>query len=459
MTLQPQLGPPASWRNACEPFHVMTKPIGPMCNLDCRYCFYLEKERLYSGNDCWKMPDLILEEYIRQYIASQGGEEVSFAWQGGEPTLLGIDFFRHAVALQKKYGGGRRISNAFQTNGTLLDDEWGRFFRENGFLVGISIDGPPGMHDSFRVDKQQRSTFDAVKRGLNVLKTHGVEFNTLTVVNNVNVRQPLELYHFLKHVGSGFIQFIPLVERTPELRHHVLKMTLAEPPSADTLAEENLTVTPWSVDAAQYGTFLTIIFDQWIRHDVGKVFVQLFDVVLGAWVGVGGGLCVFAEKCGRALAVEHNGDIYSCDHYVYPAYRLGNLMTTPLREMVDSPQQLKFGMDKSSCLPAFCRKCEFRFACNGGCPKHRFTRAPDGEAGLNYLCPSYKLFFSHVAPYMKTMATLITNGLHADQIMSIVQQQQRHQPNQHGEPRPNDPCPCGCGLKFKKCCGSRRDRR
>ena len=411
----------------------MTKPIGPICNLDCKYCFYLEKQKLYPDETQWRMSDAVLTEYIRQYIQSQPGPEIYFAWQGGEPTLLGVDFFRRAVALQQKYAGGKTISNALQTNGTLLDDPWCEFLKAHQFLVGLSIDGPRELHDQYRVDKEQKPTFDAVLRGLELLKRHQVAFNTLTVVSRANSQQPLEVYRFLKEIGSEFIQFIPLVERCAPSSSRDQGFNFAEPPLLNrnaglrpgmVQADPQLAgsepgvppVTEWSVEAEAYGNFLCAIFDEWVRRDVGKTFVQLFDVALGNWMGLGSSLCVFAEKCGNALAIEHNGDLYSCDHFVYPRYKLGNVMNQSLGAMVNSPPQLKFGNDKLDLLPNYCRSCEVRFACNGECPKHRFIQTPDGEAGLNYLCPAYKKFFSHIDPHMKKMAHLLRNGYAAAEI-------------------------------------------
>jgi uncharacterized protein len=436
-------------------FHIMTKPIGPICNLDCKYCFYLEKEELYPGNHKWQMPEEVLEEYIRQYIAAQKVPEVSFAWQGGEPTLLGVGFFRKVVELQRNYAQGKRITNALQTNGTLLDDEWGEFLHENQFLVGLSIDGPRELHDAYRVDKKDRPTFDAVMQGLELLKRHRVEFNTLTVVHRLNSQHPLEVYQFLKEIGSGFIQFIPLVERAPAPEappDGLIQLSLAPPPVPGAPAPRS-PVTEWSVRAEQYGEFLVRVFDEWVRRDVGRVFVQLFDVALGNWMGMGGSLCVFAEKCGAALAMEHNGDVYACDHYVYPQYRLGNVMNQSLAEMVTSPEQRKFGSDKSDTLPRYCRRCEVRFACHGECPKHRFIRTPDGEEGLNYLCAAYKRFFNHIDPAMKTMAQLIQAGRAPAEIMEQIgrRDQQEAEKLWRAAGR-NDPCPCGSGKKFKKCC-------
>jgi uncharacterized protein len=418
-------------------FHVLTKPVGPICNLDCKYCFYLEKEKLYPGENQWRMSDAVLEEYIRQYIRSQPVPEINFAWQGGEPTLLGVDFFRKAVDLQKKHAAGKTIFNAIQTNGTLLDDEWCAFLAANKFLVGLSIDGPAELHDQYRVDKRQQPTFGAVMRGLELLKKHGVEFNTLTVVNRANSQQPPEVYRFLKSIGSRFLQFIPLVERAAPAEMKSAGCEFAAPPLPGRSAGLRhgaiqhahhravpetgapLPVTPWSVEAEQYGIFLCAIFDEWVRHDVGKTFVQLFDVALGNWMGLGSSLCVFAEKCGAALAIEHNGDLYSCDHYVYPRHKLGNVMNQNLGGMVNSPQQTKFGNDKLDSLPKFCRDCEVRFACNGECPKHRFIKTPDGEDGLNYLCPAYKKFFNHINPAMRTMARLLQTNQAPARIMEM----------------------------------------
>ena len=406
-------------------FHVLTKPIGPICNLDCKYCFYLEKEKLYPGERKWAMSEEVLETYVQQYIEGQDVPEVYFAWQGGEPTLLGVEFFQRVVELQRKYAGGKSIFNALQTNGTLLDDRWCTFFKEHAFLIGLSIDGPAEVHDQYRVDKNGGTTFEAVMRGLRFLQKHGVDFNTLTVVNRGNVDKPLEVYRFLKGIGSGFLQFIPLVERVaPMADLKQREVGLAEPPIAGEKAVARSVVTEWSVEAIQYGRFLCTIFDEWVRRDVGRVFVQMFDVALGNWMGLGSSLCVFAEKCGAALAIEHNGDLYSCDHYVYPRYKLGNVMNLSLGEMVRSPAQVKFGNDKLNTLPEYCRKCEVRFACNGECPKHRFIRTPDGEEGLNYLCAAYKQFFRHIDPYMRTMGELLRGGKAAAGIMKILRQEE-----------------------------------
>jgi uncharacterized protein len=429
-------------------FHVMTKPIGPICNLDCKYCFYLEKEKFFPANERFGMPDHVLEEYIRQQIESQSSAEISFAWQGGEPTLLGVRFFRKVVALQAKYAHGKTIRNALQTNGTLLNDEWGEFLQSHQFLVGLSVDGPRDLHDTYRVDKKQNPTFERVMAGLAVLKKHRVDFNTLTVVNYANSKRPLEVYRFLKEIGSSYIQFIPLVERSADQGSQASDAVLALPPTPGKAAPTE-PVTGWSVNARQYGNFLVEIFEEWVRHDVGRIFVQLFDVALGNWMGLGSSLCIFAEKCGAALALEHNGDVYSCDHYVYPQYQLGNILNQSLGAMVSSPEQQHFGSQKFAALPSYCRTCEVRFACHGECPKNRFIDTPDGESGLNYLCPAYKHFCKFIDPYMKTMAQLLNAHRAPAEIMNLLREQDREIAQR--TIRRNDPCPCGSGRKFKHC--------
>jgi uncharacterized protein len=404
---------------AQAPFHVMTKPAGPLCNLDCSYCFYLEKTKFFPKNHSFKMSDEVLEAYIKGYIEAQPGMEVSFAWQGGEPTLAGLPFFKKVVALQARYAGGKRIENAFQTNGTLLTDEWCEFLKANNFLVGISIDGPEELHDAYRVDRKGAGTYKQVVRGIELCKKHGVEFNTLTVVNAKNVQKPLEVYRFLREIGSQFIQFIPLVERRADSASNQLGLGLAHPPDlsgAGTMRFEP-EVTEWSVSPRALGDFYCKIFDRWVGRDVGRVYVQLFDVTLGKWVGAPGGVCMYAETCGRAIAMEHNGDLYACDHYVYPRYKLGNVMNESIASMADSQQMQDFGEAKRSTLTKQCRECEVRFCCNGDCPKHRFARAKDGEYGVSYLCGGLKQFFKHSAPAMKTMAELYKNQRSPAEIM------------------------------------------
>ncbi|HXK60831.1 MAG TPA: anaerobic sulfatase-maturation protein [Acidobacteriota bacterium] len=427
-------------------FHLMSKPSGPLCNLDCRYCFYLEKERLFPGKPKWAMSEEVLETYVREYIEALDIPVINFAWQGGEPTLLGVKFFERAVELQKKYANGKRIENAIQTNGILIDDEWGDFLARNNFLVGLSIDGPRELHDHYRVDKGGRPTFDRVMKGLACLKKHGVEFNTLTVVQRHNSQYPLEVYRFLKEHGSGFMQFIPIVERIAE-----------EPKPGDLVlispdSDRPARVSDWSVEPLQFGRFLTAIFDEWVRNDVGQFYVQLFDVSLEAWVGLQPSLCIFRETCGEAMIIEHNGDVYSCDHYVYPENRLGNIMENPLVPLVTSEQQRKFGLDKRDRLPRYCLDCEFRFACNGECPKHRFARTPDGEEGLNYLCPAYKMFFKHVDPYMQFMAQELSEQRPPANVMRWARERDMRAAGK-SHPGRNDPCLCGSGKKYKKCCG------
>src|SRR6266496_2458119 len=383
-------------------FQVMAKPTGPLCNLDCKYCFYLEKEKLYPGTKNWEMREDVLETYIRQYIESQPQENVSFAWQGGEPTLLGIDWFEKVLQLQQKYAQGKRVENALQTNGVTLEAAGAESFATNHCLMGISIERPRELHDAYRVDKGQQPTFARVMRGIELLKAAGVQFNTLTVVNRKNSYHPLEIYQFLKQIGSGFMQFIPVVERrATQLSPDGLVLLGPEA----TLAQ----VTDWSVEPEIFGEFLCAIFDEWVRNDVAKCFVQLFDVTLELWLGMQPSLCVFAETCGNALALEHQGDLYSCDHYVYPENKLGNIMETPIASLAGMEQQMAFGRAKRDSLPAFCRNCDVRFACNGECPKHRFMTTPDGEPGLNYLCPAYKKFFHHVAPCMEFMGRELLN--------------------------------------------------
>lgn len=408
---------PAPARPATGNFHVMAKPIGPLCNLDCAYCYYLEKESLFPRGGNFRMSPEVLEAYIRQYIDSQVTPEVTFAWQGGEPTLLGLDFFREAVALQQRYANGRKINNTLQTNGTLLDDAWCRFFREHDFLVGLSLDGPREVHDAHRLDKGGKPTFDRVLHGLQQLRKHRVEFNTLTVVSAPVAARALEVYNFLCEAGSSYLQFIPLVERHPDAADARHGLDFAAPPEP---GQPPLPVTEWSVPPGAYGDFLIAIFDQWVTRDVGRVFVQMFDVSLGIWSGHGPGLCLFLPDCGGGLALEHNGDLYSCDHFVYPKYRLGNIMNQSLGAMAESGPQQAFGRAKSATLPSVCRECDVLFACRGECPKHRFMSTPDGEPGLNYLCSDYQKFFRHVDPYMRRMAALMRARKAPASIMNML---------------------------------------
>lgn len=411
-------------RGAPTYFHVLAKPSGPICNLDCSYCFFLSKEALYPG-DRFRMSDEMLERYVRQVIESQDDPEVTVAWQGGEPTLMGVDFFRRALDLVEQYcRPGQTINHTIQTNGTLLTDEWCELLADHEFLVGISIDGPRELHDSNRVDKKGRPTFDKVMRGFDLLKTHGIELNVLCTVNAANQDRPLDVYRFFRdELGVRYIQLIPIVER-----------------DNDTGFQEGDQVTDRSVEPQAWGRFLSMVFDEWVKHDVGTVFVSHFDAALASWVGVPPALCIFNETCGSAVALEHNGDLYSCDHFVEPDYLLGNIGDVHMVELMASDRQRSFGNAKRDTLPGYCRQCEVRFACQGECPKNRFTLTPDGEEGLNYLCAGYKDFFSHIDGPMQTMTDLVRKGRFADEILGIWASAGR-----------NDPCPCKSGRKAKHC--------
>lgn len=387
-----------------DAFHVLMKPRGAICNLDCKYCFFLSKEKLFPGSN-FRMSEELLENYVRQHIEAHNVQEVTFAWQGGEPTLMGLDFFRRAVEFQEKYRKpGTRILNTLQTNATTFNDAWCQFFHEHNFLLGISIDGPAAMHDYYRVDKGGSPTFARVMAGIELAKKHNVEFNVLVTVNSANVAHGLEVYRFLRdEAGARYMQFIPIIER-----------------DNDTGFQEGTDVTDRSVTGEQYGQFLIEIFNEWVTNDVGTVFVQLFDVAVGVWLGHPAALCVFAETCGGALALEHNGDLYSCDHFVEPRFHLGNVKDTPLSDMVNSEKQRQFGLHKRDSLPKYCRECEVRFICNGGCPKDRIAITPDGEPGLNYLCAGFKAFFTHIDPAMKTIARLILSRRSPSEIMGLI---------------------------------------
>ncbi len=424
-------------------FHILAKPTGPKCNLDCKYCFYLEKEALYPRDSKWAMREDVLEAYVRQFIEAQPADVVHFAWQGGEPTLLGVNFFRKVVQIQAKYASGKTIENALQTNGTLLNDAWGEFLSGHRWLVGISIDGPSEMHDAYRVDKGGQPTFGRVMRGIEVLRRHRIAFNTLTTVHRANEQHPLEVYNFLRENGSGYMQFIPIVERVAQT---VTRdgLSLIAPNSPD-----KAVVAPWSVEPEQYGRFLCAIFDEWVRSEVGRTFVQLFDVSLEMWMGMQASLCVFRRTCGSELAMEHSGDVYSCDHFVYTENKLGNIKGAGLEALVDSQQQEAFGANKYDTLPKHCRTCEVRFACNGECPKHRFLTTPDGKPGLNYLCAGYKMFFKHIDPYMRFMADELRHERAPANIMQVLHRRDRFPAR---KPARNEPCSCGSGRKYKHCC-------
>jgi uncharacterized protein len=394
-------------KNAPPAFHLLAKPTGAICNLDCQYCFFLTKEQLYPGSK-FRMTDDLLETYIQQLLESHQTPEVTIAWQGGEPTLMGLEFFQRSIALVEKHKKpGQQIIHTLQTNGTRLDDNWGRFFKQHNFLIGLSVDGPQPLHDAYRVDKRGRGTFEQVMQGWQVLKKHQVDFNILCTVNAANGSHPLEVYHFLRdELGAEFIQFIPIIERVNE--------------DGSTLTQSGNQVTERSVKPEQFGQFLIRIFDEWVQRDVGKVFIQHFDAALANWVGVPPSVCIFSKTCGTALALEHNGDLYSCDHFVEPDYKLGNIQETHMIELVASERQRQFGQAKFNTLPQYCRECEVRFACNGGCPKNRFTETPDGEAGLNYLCAGYKVFFTHINQPMQMMSALLRRGRYADEIMTLL---------------------------------------
>ncbi len=430
--------------------HVIAKPIGPICNLACQYCFYLEKESLYPQDESWRMSDDTLKAYVRQYFEAQpaGVSEIDFAFQGGEPTLMGLDFFRRVVQLQQEYAPpGVRIRNSLQTNGLKLDAQWCRFLKEHDYLVGLSIDGPADLHDRCRVDRSGEGTHGRVMRAMTTLQEHQVEFNALVCVTRYNANHPQRVYRFLRDHGVDFIQFIPIVQPLPGVSPW-------GPPPRDRPLEE--LVTPRSVLPDQFGRFLIAVFEEWVHADVGRIFVRDFDQALAAWTGAAATLCVYAETCGRATAIEHNGDLYSCDHYVFPEFRLGNIRETSIRELADSPDQQRFGRDKLDRLPECCRTCSVRFACNGACPKDRFLWAPDGQFGLNYLCAGLKMFFEHIDPCMQFMAGELKAGRPAAGIMRrfrAEEQRVKQQAEAAGRPlRRNDPCPCGSGKKYKNCC-------
>lgn len=402
-------------------YHLLAKPTGATCNLDCKYCFFLSKDGLYP-NDRTRMSDEVLELYIQQRLSQRDEPEINIAWQGGEPTIMGLDFFERSMELVAKHRKpGQKIQHTIQTNGLLLDDAWCAFFKKHDFLVGLSVDGPRDMHDAYRVDKRGRGSFDLVMRAWEALRRHEVEFNVLCTVHAANGDRPLEVYRFFRDdMQAKFIQFIPIVERaTPELLPLANK-GWGERPGGERplyLQRGNL-VTERSVGAQQFGRFLCEIFDEWVKRDVGEVFVQTFDVALGSWLGQHN-LCIFSPTCGNALALEHNGDLYSCDHYVEPDYLLGNIKQTHMLELVASDKQRQFGKDKFDSLPNYCRECEVLFACYGECPRNRFITTPDGEPGLNYLCAGYKSFFKHIDGPMRTMAMLVNEGRYADEIMQM----------------------------------------
>ena len=399
--------------------HVLAKPIGPVCDIKCDYCFYLEKRALFGSSEQYRMPDEVLSAYIRQYVEAQSTPVVEFVWHGGEPTLLGVDFFRRVVELQRPYRADKEIRNALQTNAIRLDDEWCEFFKANDFFIGVSLDGPQEIHDRYRKDRHGKGTFERVMQGVRLLQKHGVEFNALACVGRETACRPLDVYRFFKEAGIKYLQFSPIVEREPDAETRAIKLWLAKPSLLDRL-EPNTNVTPWTVEPEAYGDFLIAIYEDWVRQDVGETFVMNFEWALTAWIRQPSPVCIFAKQCGRAVALEHDGSIFACDHYVYPEYKLGNVLTDNLGEMVEKSVANGFGPHKEKSLPRYCQSCEVKEACWGGCPKHRFATSPDGEPGLHYLCPGYKKFFRHIRKYLRAMGTLLENELPVSYIMEAI---------------------------------------
>lgn len=444
LPLLPEPRPPG----APPSFHVLVKPSGAICNLDCTYCFFLSKEALYPGSR-FRMSDELLEQYVRQLLESHRSERVAIAWQGGEPTLMGLDFFGRLLLLVERHRRpGQVIEHTIQTNGTLLDEEWAAFFAEHAFLVGLSMDGPPDIHDAQRVDKGGAGTHAKVMRAARLLTDAGAEFNILCTVHAVNGERGREVYRYFRdEVGAKFIQLIPIIERaTPELIDVAEAGWGSHVEGRPLYTQSGALVTSRSIRPELWGRFLIDIFEEWVRRDVGTVFVQMFDVTLANFVGAPPGLCIHSETCGVALAMEHNGDLYSCDHFVEPGYKLGNIGQTHLLELVSSPAQKRFGRDKRDTLPRFCRECDVRFACHGGCPKDRFRDDPYGEPGLNYLCAGFKAFFGHVTLPMRRMEAFLRADRPAAEIMRVY----AHEDATRGR---NDACSCGGGRKFKRCHG------
>ena len=396
-----------------KPLYVMLKPAGAHCNLACKYCYYLEKNKLYPTAQRHLMSDEMLEQFTREYIEAQTMNQVLFTWHGGEPLLRSIDFYRKALSLQQKYAGGRHIDNVIQTNGTLLTDEWCEFFAQNHWLVGISIDGPQPDHDHYRLTAAGKPSWKKVMQGIKLLKKHGVEWNAMAVVNAYNANHPLEFYRFFKENGCQFLQFTPIVER---LTRHEDGRTLASLADKDEISLSEESVAP-----EQWGYFLCAIFDEWVRKDVGKIFVEIFDCTLANWMGISPGICAYSKECGHAGVMEHNGDVYSCDHFVFPEYKLGNIRDHSLIDMLYGEQQQEFSRLKHSSLPRQCKECDMEFACHGECPKNRFMKDKYGDSGLNYLCPGYYHYYQHVAPYMDYMKQELMSQRPPSNIMKVVQ--------------------------------------
>mgnify|MGYP003050096472 FL=1 len=396
-----------------KPLYVMLKPAGAHCNLACKYCYYLEKNKLYPTAQRHLMSNEMLEQFTREYIEVQTMNQVLFTWHGGEPLLRSIDFYRKALSLQQKYAGGRRIDNVIQTNGTLLTDEWCEFFAQNHWLVGISIDGPQPDHDHYRLTAAGKPSWKKVMQGIKLLKKHGVEWNAMAVVNAYNVNHPMEFYRFFKENGCQFLQFTPIVER---LTRHEDGRTLASLADKDEIPLSEASVAP-----EQWGYFLCAIFDEWVRKDVGKIFVEIFDCTLANWMGISPGICAYSKECGHAGVMEHNGDVYSCDHFVFPEYKLGNIRDHSLIDMLYGEQQQEFSRLKHSSLPRQCKECDMEFACHGECPKNRFMKDKYGDSGLNYLCLGYYHYYQHVAPYMDYMKQELMAQRPPSNIMKVVQ--------------------------------------
>lgn len=391
-------------------FNIMIKPAGSLCNLDCHYCYYLDKSEIYGGKEP-RMSYEILETTIREYIKANEVNEVTFNWHGGEPLVLGLDFYKKAIELERKYAGGKVIHNTIQTNGTLVTREWADFFAANKFLVGISIDGPAEIHDKYRKDKGGLPTFDKVIKGVTLLSRSGVEFNTMSTINRAGAGRGLDVYLFLKSIGSKYMQFMPVVEHVKYPLDAKGKPLKNARPFIVNPSAPGAQLAQWSTNDMDFGRFMCDIFDYWVRNDVGRYFVNLFDSTLARWIGASPGTCAYAETCGGNSIIEHNGDLYPCDHFVYPEYRLGNIMQDNLKELMLSEAQVKFGLDKRNALPSKCLRCQWRFACTGECPKHRFSKTQNGETGLNALCEGYRLFFRHTEPYMDKMKELLLQKL------------------------------------------------
>jgi uncharacterized protein len=413
---------------ASRDFQVFVKPAGPVCNLNCSYCYYLDKQQLYPAGERFRMSDDLLELYISQHIAACPDPIIRFSWHGGEPTILGLDYFRRIVELQRKHTpAGRQVANAIQTNGTILNEQWCRFLADNSFAVGLSLDGPRQIHDRHRLTPDRRPTFNRTMHGLKLLQQHGVAYDILCVVNSRSVRHPLELYDFFKDFAVPYITFLPLVQHDPAAERRV---------------------SARSIPADHWGQFLCAIFDRWLAADIGTIKIQIFEEAARTAFDQEHSLCIFRPVCGDIPVIEHNGDFFCCDHYVDGDHLLGNIHNTPLIDLLESPAQRKFGQDKLETLPQYCLQCEVRGMCNGGCPKNRFIAAPDGEPGLNYLCAGYKRFFSHCLPWVQAVRTQWQNRQPTQQATPVPIQPDR-------TPGRNEPCPCGSGRKFKNCCMSR----